>query len=139
MTRPQVTYPDVERIVVDLLAASMPAPTTVGVNLPADWTAGGSDPHIQVSWDGTPGDNHPITLATTIRLVAWTDSKTTAKALAMEAHGRLLSYSGGDDAVVGLVNILPLTGPLNASDPDHLNAELCSVTVRATVISTPLT
>lgn len=119
MTRPAVTYPDPERLIVDLLTDELDD-VTVGVDLPAAWTPR-SAPHVQVAWDGTPAGRHPITLGATIRVVAWAATKTAAKALALEAHGRLCAYTGG---IAGLVNVLPLTGPLTAVDPDHDHAEL---------------
>jgi hypothetical protein len=133
MARPLVTYPDIERAVVDLLAAALDD-VTVGVGVPANWRPA-TGTHVEVSWDGTPIDNHPISMGGTVRVVAWAATKTEAKATAMLAHGHLLAYSGGG----AFVSILPLTGPLPAVDPDHDKAELCSFTVRATVASTPIT
>lgn len=134
MTKPLVTYHDPERATVDLLAAAMSG-VTVGVNLPEDWTPK-STPHIQVAWNGTPTVRHPISMAAVIRLIAYAGTKTDAKRLAMEAQGRACAYSSDQ---TDIVSILPLTGPLPASDPDHHDAEICAVTVRVTVASTPIT
>jgi hypothetical protein len=130
-----VTYPDVERAVVDYLTDELDAGPTVGVDLPGGWTPDASPTHVQVALDGTPIVNHPVNIGATIRVTVWARTKTEAKAVALLAHGHLLAYAGGG----GFVNILPLTGPLPATDPDHHNAELCSITVRATVASTPIT
>ena len=134
MTRPSVTYPDPERATVDLLTPLLDG-ATVGVNLPDDWTPA-SDPHVRVAWDGTPRLNHPVSIGATVRLVAYAGTKTEAKRLAMEAFGHACGYGGGDP---DLVSVHPLTGPLPATDPDHYDAEICSVTVRVTVPSTPIT
>lgn len=134
MSRPLAAYPDPERIVVDLLAGEM-AGVTVGVDLPPTWTPR-SAPHIRITWDGTPTARHPISIGATIRVTVWAATKTTAKTLSLEAHGRLCAYIGG---VAGLVNILPLTAFLPAVDPDHDHAELCSFTVRVTVAATSIT
>lgn len=131
MTRPAVTYTDPERAVVDFLTDAMDVP--VGVNLPDDWTPS-SGTFLQIQWDATPVVQHPVSIGATIRVIAWAATKTVAKAKAMEAMGRLCAYSGHGD----FVNIVPLNGPLPATDPDHHDAELCSITVRATVPSTPL-
>lgn len=128
MSRPLVTYPDAERLVVDLLTADLTGETcTIGIGIPADWTAD-SDPHLQVALDGTPIDEHPIRQLATVRVTAWARNPTAAKTLAQLAHGHLLTH----------FEISRLTGLLRASDEDH-QAELASFTVRASVRSTPIT
>lgn len=128
MTRPLVTYPDAERLVVDLLAADLAEETcTIGIGVPTDWTAD-DDPHLQVALDGTPADEHPIRQVATIRVTAWARNPSDAKTLAQLAHGHLLTH----------FEISRLTGLLRARDEDH-QAELASFTVRASVRSTPIT
>ncbi len=130
MTRPLVTYPDVERQAVDDLTddlAELGESASVGVGVPPNWTAD-DGAHLQVDCDGTPVDRHPVAQFSTIRVTAWAASPTEAKRLANLAHGLLLArlpYS-------------PLTGLLPAHDPGH-DAELASFTVRATVRSEPIT
>lgn len=137
MTKPLVTYPDAERVAVDLLTAELddPADVTVGINLPAAWTP--TDPvHVQVTWDGTPTDDHPVRMIATVRITVWADSPTEAKRVAMLAKGHLCGYTTG---ITGLVNVMPLTGPLPVRDPDHDNAALCMVTVRMVIASQAIT
>lgn len=142
MARPLVTYPDPEHLVVDVLAAALAdEDCTVGVGLPDGWqidrTApeNTSPPHVQVALDGTPVDEHPVALRCTIRITAWADNPTPAKALVLLAHGHLLATAGNDD---GLSTVSPLTGPLPAHDDDH-DADLASCTLRVRVRSTPIT
>jgi hypothetical protein len=132
MTRQAVTYHDPERATVDILGGLVDTP--VGVSLPAKWTPR-SGPFLTVAWDGTPQMTHPISMAATIRVVAWSGSKTEAKAIALDAMGRLAAHI--EDGPV--VNFKPLLGPMPASDPDHEGAELCAFTMRATTRSTPIT
>lgn len=130
--KPLVTYPDPERAVVDHLTDALTGEdVTVGIGVPTDWERG-VDPHLQVACDGTPTDEHPIAHRTTIRVVAWADSTTEAKRLALLAHGHLLTGWGDD-----LHSVTPLTGLLPAHDRDH-DAELASFTVRVRVRSTEI-
>lgn len=132
--KPAVTYPDPERAFVDLLTELLDDESvTVGVGVPDGWQPSTGD-HIQVSWDGTPLEEHPIAIYPTLRIVAWSASTTEAKRLAMLCQGLLLAHTGGSS--VGAIR--PLTGPQPARDPDT-RAELAAITVRATVRSTPIT
>lgn len=136
MTKPAVTFPDVELLVVDYLDANLAAPTsgvTIGRKLPPGWTTAGPD-HLQILSDGTPTLNHPVTASTTIRLLAWSSSPTDAKALTRIAQGVLCAHPGGD----GVVNVRALTGEQPGFDPEHqaaLAASTCRVTVRSIPIS----
>lgn len=123
-----VTYPDQERYLIDLLASLLAAETpvpTVGLRLPAGWKSG-SVPHVQVTLDGS-ADLHPVAERSTMRVVVWAATPTTAKALAQLARGLLLAED----------HIRPGTGMIPALDPDH-NAELASFTVLVTARSTPI-
>lgn len=123
------TYPDVERLVVDWLTSELDEPDcTVGVGVPAAWQPG--DKHLQVDLDGTPRMDHPVAAYATVRLVAWADSTTDAKRLAMRAHGVLLAHPGGD----GIAGTRALTGIFPARD-SKTGAEIASVTARVTVRS----
>lgn len=130
-----VTYPDVERETRDLLAeliATEEPDITVGIGLPADWTAASPD-HLQVSCDGTPLLDHPIVAHSTVRITAWSASTTRAKELANFALGLLCAHAGSDE----IAAILARTGVLPARDPDN-RGELASVTVRVSVRSIPI-
>lgn len=134
--KPIVTYPDVERVTVDLLALIVypHEPTvTVGIGVPADWTPAEPD-HLQVTCDGTPAMDHPVAVHSTVRIVAWSATPTRAKELANLALGLLLAHGGAEP----IAAITPLTGMLPARDT-ATRAELASFTVRVTVRSVPAT
>lgn len=134
MTKIAATYPDAERAVTDYLTANLAdGDTTVGVDLPDDWTTASPD-HLVVSNDGTPSHSHPVAARPTIRLTAWSRSTTDAKALARRAQGVLCAHPGGD----GIANVRFLTGEQPGYDPDH-NAQLASATCRVTIRSTGIT
>ena len=131
MSKPLVTYPRVENVLVDFLEPLMAGEATVGAVLPGGWTPQ-SDPHLSVTVDGTPIDEHPVVIAPTVRLVGWSASPTEAHDLVMLAHGLLLAHVGAEfDAV-------PLTGPQPVTDEEHGNAALCAVTCRVRVRSVPV-
>lgn len=134
--KPAVTYPDPERVTVDLLASMLDAyepDVTVGVALPGDWNVDSSQPHVQVVCDGTPRLEHPVVVWPTVRLVAWARTTSRAKALVMLAQGLLCSHTGGAD----IAAIHPLTGVLPARDTDR-RAELASATVSVALRSVPI-
>jgi hypothetical protein len=135
MTTQEVVYGDGERESVDWLLDELhyrwPSEHTVGVDLPADWTTD-ADPHVQVSLDGTPSAVHPIIARQTIRLTAYSGSKTTSKRLVAVAQSVLLVHSGNE--VVS--NVEFLTGVQPAKDPTT-GAEIASATVRMTVRAEP--
>lgn len=130
MTRPLVTFPDAERLVVDHLTPLLTA--DVGVAVPKDWKPT-STPHVQVAWDGTPQVDRFIAQHPTIRLTARAATPTAAKALAQQASAHAIAGPWP----AGITNVTPLTGPFPARDP-QTKAELASVTLRVTVRSTPL-
>lgn len=137
-----VTYPDVERAVVDLLADLLadedPVPT-VGVGVPTSFAVG-AQPHVQVALDGSVGLPHPIAERSTVRVTVWhpptspsgRGSTTAAKALAQLARGLLLAETG--DTVA---QVLPGAGMFPAYDEDT-RAELASFTVLVTMRSVPI-
>lgn len=131
-----VTYPDVEALVQDYLAAEMatvePA-VEVSVGVPAGWKKG-SPTHVQVASDGIPRLEHPVLAHATVRLVARASSTGEAKRIAGIALGLLAAHPGGG----GIASTAPFTGPLPGRDPDT-GAELASATARVTVRSVPIT
>lgn len=133
--KPRVTYPDVERATVDLLADLVVArepDVSVGVGIPTDWTVE-HDPHLQVSCDGTPTLDHPIVAHSTVRIVAWAATTSRAKELANLAHGLIVAHDGAPP----VAGVSTLTGLLPARDPET-RAELASFTVRISIRSTPI-
>lgn len=128
--KPVATYPRVENVIVDFLEPLLAGDATVGAVLPTDWTRA-ADPHVSVVVDGTPIDDHPVSISPTVRLVAWSNSPTESHDLVMLAHAYVLAHVGDEfDAV-------PLTGPQPATDDEHGNAALCAVTCRVRVRSVP--
>lgn len=123
------TYPDVEHLVIDRLDEVMTG-CTVGVGVPDGWTRAAGR-HLQVNLDATT-TVHPIAAESTVRLTAWADSTTAAKALVQEAAARLLADSGDD-----IVRTRPGAGLLTARDTDY-EAELATVTVLVTTRSIEL-
>lgn len=124
-----VTYPDPERQAVDDLTdafADQGETVTVGIGVPTDWTPGDTT-HVQVAWDGTPRDLHPVALRPTLRITVWASGPSEAKRVALLAHGLLLARG----------QYHQLTGPFPTRDP-QTRADLASFTVRATVRSEPL-
>jgi len=123
-----VTFGDAERLIVDHLSPLLPA-ATVGVGVPSarPVPAGEVLPsdHLQVVWDGTPIVEYPVLARATVRLVAWAQTTSDAKALADTAQALLL----GTPAPVGVASIRPITGIVPARDPDS-RAELASFTVQ---------
>lgn len=135
MSKPAVTYPDVENLVVDYLTDELDAQlsdATVAIGVPGDWHRS-DPPHLQVSLDGTPAVDHPISERATVRLTAYADTTSASKALVNLACGLLCAHPGGDE----IAATHKLTGVLPAHD-DETGAELASVTVAVTVRSTPI-
>jgi hypothetical protein len=127
-----VTFPDVERAVIDYLTPLFTGRATVGIKLPAGWTTA-STPHLVVRSDGTPTMRYPVMARPTVRITSWSSSATTAKNLAREAQGHLCAHPG-DDRIKG---VRALTGELPAFNPDH-QAEQAAVTCRVVLRSIPI-
>lgn len=130
-----VSYPDVEVLVKDYLAAALPdyvGDVTVGVGVPSDWKKS-SLPHVQVASDGFVRFDHRCVARAQIRLVAWSTSTSASKALAVAALAVLESHPGGG----GVASVQPFTGALPARD-DATGAELASCSARVIVRSIPL-
>ena len=132
MTDP-LRFPDVERLVRDLLDTLTPSPITVGIGVPDAW-ATTSPTHLQVGWDGTIVASSRLIATATVRVVAWAPSTSAAKSAALDAHARLCAHRAGS----GISLIRPGVGPMPARD-DTTRADLAWFTVRVTVRSTPLT
>lgn len=129
MTRPLVTYPPAVNATVDVLRG---AGVEARGSLPASWTTAAT-PTVTVHLDGTPNQAMtPAAITPTIRLVGWSGSPTVSHGLVMSAVG-ILEAHDGTRLTARLLN-----GPMDATDPDHGDAELCAVTMRCRVRSTPL-
>lgn len=130
-----VTYPDPERLTIDILTAALELYVplvTVQLGAPTNWRPElGS--FVQVDLDGVPIMDHPIAMHATVRLVAHASTTDDAKELILLAQGLLLAHPGGQ----GVTRYRSLTGLFPATDP-ATEAELASITVRATVRSIPL-
>jgi hypothetical protein len=129
MAKVTVTWPDVERLVVDYLTplvAELPGSPTVAVGIPSDWRGDTHPPHVDVAADFvTPGI---ATVVATIRLRCRAASTSDAKALAARAAGILGAHPGaGQPGTIS--GARALTGPIAARD-DDTRAELASTTVR---------
>lgn len=131
----EVTFPDPELAAVDYLTDAMPSRwddnLTVGVELPDDWTPASTE-HVQVQWDGTPGHDREVLAYCTVRIVAWSRSRTRAKHLCGVAVGALTVHEGGD----GVSSIDRLTGVQPAKDPTtggHIAAATVRMTMRSQV------
>lgn len=133
--KPAVTFPDAERAVVDLLAGLIgphQPDATVGIGVPPGWGTS-SPPHIEVDWDGTPTNFHPVADRPTIRVVVRARTTSEAKRLAQLARGLLLAHTGAGD----IARIRPGVGVMPARDPDT-KAELASFTLLVTVRAIPI-
>lgn len=132
-----VTFADPERATVDLLGTWYSSPdATAGVGVPPERQVPANPApvdYIQVGWDGTPRQSEQIMTAL-VRVTTWAASTTRAKALALEAQGRLLGYEGG----TVISNIERGIGIIPGRDP-ITHAELASFSVLVTLRSTPLT
>lgn len=130
---PLSIFPDVERVVVDVLdehladVDGVPEGTTVAVGVPGNWTAGGP-PHLQVRVDASDAGDMPVAGRCTVSLIARASSTSTAKAVASRAAAVL---AGRKD----LIGAEELTGPVTARDPDT-NVELATTTVAVVARST---
>jgi hypothetical protein len=127
--KPLVALPDVERLVVDALDGLVDA--TVGVGVPEGWTPA-AGPHLEVVSDGAPTVVWPIKADFTVRLVARAGSPSAAKQLAGDALGTLAATDAP-----GIVNVIPLTGPLPGFDP-QTRVALAATTARVVVRTVPI-
>lgn len=126
---------DVERLVRDYLAdalADVHPDVTVTIGVPTNWTPR-SAPHLQVTSDGVFAFESVAIAHCAVRLVAWSDSTTTSKAIAANALGLLAAHPGGN----GIAVARPTTGPLPARDTET-GGELAAVTARVTVRTIPI-
>lgn len=122
--------PDAERAFVAALTAMLNTAgedVTCSVGVPAAWTPA-SKPHVEVTWDGTPGRDTDLVARCAIRVTVRAATTTEAKRIARVVYGLAPTHPGGD----GIVHIRQSTGPLPARDPDT-KAELAAVTFLATV------
>lgn len=136
-SKPAVTVPDPERLIVDHLVTIcaggvLPTGATIGIGVPSGWTPT-SPLHVQVAWDGTPQLTWPIVVRATIRIVVRAATTTTAKRYANLIMGLLCV-----DVWPPSFTVFPLTGVMPATDPATA-AELASFTVRVSVRTTPIT
>lgn len=126
--KPVVEWPDVERLMVDLIDG-FDITDTVGVGVPSGWTPD-AGVHAQVALDGTTTIIVSVMQRHTMRVTVWAETTTAAKAAAARLQANLHAHPGGE----GITAIKPLTGTLPAKDPDT-GAELASFTVAAVVRS----
>lgn len=125
-----VTFPDVERVIVDHLDGLVTPPVSVGV--PSGWQPTTDTPIvIEVASDGVPVAQWPIVQYVTVRVVARGRSTTAVKAAAAEAQALLLATPWPSD----VSSIRFLTGILPARDPDT-RVEVASFTVEVALRST---
>lgn len=120
------------RILKDHLKAHLAAkyPTlSVGLALPAGYTAADSGPALAVFDDGGPSE-WPISDKATLRVTVWSNSLTTSRAIASYALGVSLTHKAE-----GLSQILPGTRVLDARDTNN-GAIMASYTVRTRVRTT---
>lgn len=129
MTKPTVTWPDVEELVVDHLKPLTPE-ATVAIGVPTDWRPE-STPHVSVSSDGVVAFDGIVLAQAIVRLVARAATTGDAKKLAARSLGRLAAHPGGG----GIASVQPLTGPLASLDP-ATGAQIAAVTARVNVRAT---
>jgi len=127
MSKPEVTYPDAEHVVVDYLTGMLDG-ATVGVDVPDDHTRT-SPAHLQVTVDGVTL-THPIQASALVRLTAWAPSRTGAKQLCGLALGLLLGQQEWPTQ--------PVSGPIPTRDPDT-GTELATAALRIGLRSVPIT
>lgn len=131
---PVSIFPDVERLVVDVLGEllgdvdGIPEGTTLGVGVPPGWTTA-DPPHLQVRVDASDSIDMPVAGRCTVALIARADATTTAKAVASRAAAVLACRKD-------LIGAEELTGPITARDPDAQNVELATTTVAVVARST---
>jgi hypothetical protein len=127
--KPLVSYPDVEREVLDWLETDLAAEgytVTVGVPVPQAWVKG-STTHVQVAVDEATLV-HPVIVKALVRITVWDDASTEAKRVANAAQAILLSNSDG--------GVTSVTGVVATHDPDT-RAELATFTVLTILRSDP--
>lgn len=131
-------WADAEQVLIEYMTARLAASplstrpevqgVTVGAALPSSWKARESAPFLRITIDGTPSTTGSVVANTTIRLVAWHRSRTSAKALAALGHALLLVYPGSPE----VAGVGDLTGLQPGRDPDN-GGDLCAATVTARV------
>lgn len=129
MTRPQTTFPDPERIVVDWLTESLEdhlEDVTVGIGVPSSWKPG-DVPHLSVAWDGTPWLRRHVAMRAAIRVTVRASNTSEAKRLALLAEGLLHARPG----------VVPQLGVMPTRDNDT-KAELAWFTVGVALHSVPV-
>ena len=116
--KPQVTFADPERVLIDYLKPTAPGSATVSDAAPS--TQLGTARHIQVELDGTPGDDYPLTDRATVRFTCYTGKgqRTAVKALASQVQALVYAHPGNAD----LAGTTPLVGRSGViADPDTQN------------------
>ena len=126
--------PDVEKLVGQHLQTLLDAQgidAEVGIGVPRGWTPT-SRPHVQVSLDGTPHNDHPIAAYCSVRFVARADGIAAVKALAAQCEALLLAHSTAE-----VPRSKTLIGPMPSRDPET-GHDMCWFTLRVTVRLVPL-
>lgn len=124
--KPAVMYPDPESVVVPWLNDALEA--DAGVEVPSTWKPT-DGPFLLVGWDAT-FLQAPIAARYSVRLTAWAETTSAAKALVLLAQGLMLAEESAFSAQ-------PLTGPFPARDPET-HAETATVTVQVRLRSIPI-
>lgn len=105
---------------------------TVGVGVPAGWTADES-PHVQVVSDGTPRLSWPVATHPTVRIVVRARQTTEAQRLCSLAQAVLVDHPGSSGAGGQIATVRALTGVMPVRDTET-RAELawatCQVSIR---------
>lgn len=130
MSKPTVSYPDIERSLIDGVITEMAEEgetVTVGIPVPTAWVKG-TTTHVQVAVDGIDMADHPIVARATARFTIWDDQTTEAKRVANALMAILLANR------VGSVACRPLTGTVATQDPDT-RAQLATFSVLAVMRS----
>lgn len=131
MSTPTVVFPDVERLVVDYLAAALEQAgeqVTVGVGVPDGWDRRRSPAHVSVACDGMPWMRHPVIGRASVRVTVRARSTSEAKRLAEVAQGLLLAHPSGG----GVAGVRPHSGVMPTRDADT-RADLAWFAVGVTV------
>lgn len=141
MTKPPVTFPDPERIVIDFYKAAFAPrsesykPATITSAFPS--SALTTSTHLQVELEVGNADDYPITERAQVRVTAYAapGHRDDVKSLASLAQGLLYAWAGNASAAGAFIRI----GRSDVvTDPDTKNLMVwfvASVSLKATVLA----
>lgn len=118
--KPLVIFADPERVLIDYLKTALADDgATVSDSAPST-TLTATQKHVQVTLDGTPGDDYPLTDRATVRFTCYTakGQRTSAKALASHVQAFVYVHPGSAD-VAGTTPLVGRSGVI--ADPDTQN------------------